>query len=277
MTKHLHEIRDPIHVFIRIDDDERKLVDSRPFQRLRYIHQLALSFLVYPGATHRRFEHSLGVMELADRVFSVITNPDNRDDRVKGIFPDSNHLIEWRQTLRMAALCHDIGHLPFSHGAEKQLLAKGTDHENITLALINSPVMQNIWSSLEGTLTDGSLAANQCALSKRRFLAGLDAVTQVEVDEVLVRNARFGGEFFAAAKRRDTVAVGASPRKRVAIISRAARAAISGPVQCRRWRSWRLLDIGLPWAIRPRLIAAAALAASCFGKLPRWPNFTLAF
>lgn len=45
-----------------------RVVDSRPFQRLRHIHQLAMTFLVYPGATHRRFEHSLGVMELASRV-----------------------------------------------------------------------------------------------------------------------------------------------------------------------------------------------------------------
>src|SRR5262245_10374035 len=55
LAKNWHEIRDPIHVFIRLDHDERKVVDSRWFQRLRQIHQLALSYLVYPGATHRRF------------------------------------------------------------------------------------------------------------------------------------------------------------------------------------------------------------------------------
>ncbi len=52
MAKHLHEIRDPIHVFVRLNSDERKVLDSRPFQRLRHIHQLALSYLVYPAATH---------------------------------------------------------------------------------------------------------------------------------------------------------------------------------------------------------------------------------
>ena len=65
MPKDLHEIRDPIHNFILIETEERKILDSRPFQRLRHIHQLAMTYLVYPGATHRRFEHSLGVMELA--------------------------------------------------------------------------------------------------------------------------------------------------------------------------------------------------------------------
>ncbi len=72
MVKHFHEIRDPIHVFIRLSTDERNIVDTTPFQRLRHIHQLALTYLVYPGATHKRFEHSLGVMELASRVFDVI-------------------------------------------------------------------------------------------------------------------------------------------------------------------------------------------------------------
>jgi HD superfamily phosphohydrolase len=68
MAKHTHEIRDPLHVFIRLDSYERKVLNSRPFQRLRHIHQLGLTYLLYPGATHRRFEHSLGVMELAGRI-----------------------------------------------------------------------------------------------------------------------------------------------------------------------------------------------------------------
>jgi hypothetical protein len=72
MPKLLHEIRDPIHNFIRFDSDERRLLDSRPMQRLKHIHQLAMSYLVYPGATHCRFEHSLGVMELAGRVFDLV-------------------------------------------------------------------------------------------------------------------------------------------------------------------------------------------------------------
>ena len=57
-----HEIRDPIHTFIKMNNDEKLNLDSTYFQRLRSIHQLAMSYLVYPGATHKRFEHSLGVM-----------------------------------------------------------------------------------------------------------------------------------------------------------------------------------------------------------------------
>jgi hypothetical protein len=49
MSKMIHEIRDPIHIFIKVDTQERTILDSRPFQRLRYIHQLAMTYLVYPG------------------------------------------------------------------------------------------------------------------------------------------------------------------------------------------------------------------------------------
>ncbi len=145
MVKHLHEIRDPIHVFIRLTTDERKVLDSRPFQRLRQIHQLAMAYLVYPGATHRRFEHSLGVMELASRVFDVITVDENIHDKVRYILPPDQKKGYWRSILRMAALCHDLGHLPFSHGAEKELLPEGWDHERITAEIIRSDEMEKIW------------------------------------------------------------------------------------------------------------------------------------
>ncbi len=123
--QHIHEIRDPIHVFIRMDGDERRVLDSRPFQRLRHIHQLAMTYLVYPGATHRRFEHSLGVMDLAGRVFDIVTNPDNVTESVKkrlGPISLPDPRAYWRRIIRMAALCHDIGRLPFSHAAEKDLM-----------------------------------------------------------------------------------------------------------------------------------------------------------
>ena len=113
MPKDLHEIRDPIHNFIRVQTEERKILDSRPFQRLRHIHQLAMTYLVYPGATHRRFEHSLGVMELAGRVFDIVTKESHLyTDSARDVVP-RNKLDYWRQVVRMAALCHDIGHLPF--------------------------------------------------------------------------------------------------------------------------------------------------------------------
>jgi HD superfamily phosphohydrolase len=149
MKKHTHEIRDPIHTFIRIDSDERDAVDARPLQRLRHIHQLAMSHLVYPAATHSRFEHSLGVMELAGRVFDVITPPENvRHESVRQIIPAGDELRYWRRALRMAALCHDVGHLPFSHTAERELLPTGWDHERLTVGIIRDPAMDRIWQSM---------------------------------------------------------------------------------------------------------------------------------
>ena len=147
--KHAHEFRDPIHTFITVRTDERTVINSRPFQRLRQIHQLALTYLVYPGATHRRFEHSLGVMHLASLIFDVVTSSENLlSDSVRELVPDADALRYWRAVVRMAALCHDIGHLPFSHAAEHKLLPEGWDHERITIDLIRSPEMSDIWSKM---------------------------------------------------------------------------------------------------------------------------------
>jgi len=153
MPKSRHEFRDPVHVFIRLDSDERKVVDSAPFQRLRHIHQLAMTCQVYPGATHRRFEHSLGCMELATRIFNTIIQPENHQDLPKQIrdqLPEmtrQDRLNHWRKTLRLAALCHDLGHLPFSHAAEG-LLPKGVTHETMTKRFILEE-MRDIWADME--------------------------------------------------------------------------------------------------------------------------------
>lgn len=148
------EIRDPIHVFVRIKPHEEKIIGSRAFQRLRHIHQLALTYLVYPGATHRRFEHSLGVMEMASRIYDVVTNPQNiHHESVKEIVPrarDDQHDHEyWGRVLRCAALCHDLGHLPFSHAAEKQLLPEGWDHERLSEAVILGEELKPLWKALK--------------------------------------------------------------------------------------------------------------------------------
>lgn len=154
MHKSSHEFRDPVHVFIRLDADERKVVDSVPFQRLRHIHQLAMTYLVYPGATHKRFEHSLGCMELASRIFDTITKPEHLDalpgdvrERLRPKLGKQENLAYWRKTVRMAALCHDLGHLPFSHAAE-DLLPDKIDHETMTLRIICEE-MSKIWRAME--------------------------------------------------------------------------------------------------------------------------------
>ncbi|MHC1756220.1 MAG: HD domain-containing protein [Methanosarcina sp.] len=151
MVKNIHELRDPIHNFIHVNSKERMVIDSRPFQRLRYIHQLALTYLIYPGATHRRFEHSLGVMELASRVYDIVTNPNNiHHDSIREIVPKDEYYRQyWRLVLRIAALFHDVGHLPFSHAAEDELLPDGWNHEKITIEIIRSEEMEKIWQKLK--------------------------------------------------------------------------------------------------------------------------------
>jgi len=149
VPKEFNEIRDPVHVFVNADPDELAVVNSRPFQRLRHIHQLALTYLIYPGATHRRFEHCLGVMEIAGRIYDVVMRAENLSDTVREVVPGSRRKREyWRSVLRMAALCHDIGHLPFSHTAEKELLPEGVVHEQITRALITSDEMKPVWDAM---------------------------------------------------------------------------------------------------------------------------------
>jgi len=145
-----YKICDPIHGFIRFNEIERKLINSPPFQRLRYIHQMGCAYLIYPGATHKRFEHSIGTMELVTRIYDNIVHPRNLlPSLFEGSLPESEkELYYWRQILRLAALCHDLGHLPFSHTAEADLLPLG-GHEKWTIKLIQSQGLQHIWSEVE--------------------------------------------------------------------------------------------------------------------------------
>lgn len=154
-VKIFHEIRDPIHVFIKLDSQEREVVDSRPFQRLRHIHQLGMTYLVYPGATHKRFEHSLGVMELAGKVYDLITSKIVHPEVVKLLpqLKDDAQKNYWRRVVRMAALCHDLGHLPFSHAAEKELLPEGWNHESLTKELVLKSELKDIWRKQKPPLT----------------------------------------------------------------------------------------------------------------------------
>jgi hypothetical protein len=94
-------IKDPVHGYVEVEDFALALLDSPVLQRLRYIKQLGFSYLVYPGANHTRFEHSLGTMFLA------------------GVASRRFGLSDHEHTLVVAAaLLHDIGHGPFSHASE---------------------------------------------------------------------------------------------------------------------------------------------------------------
>ena len=123
----VRQIRDPIHGWVRLTEEESRLIDSPFMQRLRFVKQLGYAFLVYPGATHSRFEHSLGAMHLADiwvrelinrirtQSIKVVDNSGKQTRRV--LIGELEDLGEEAiiASARVAALIHDAGHLPYSH------------------------------------------------------------------------------------------------------------------------------------------------------------------
>ncbi len=116
------DIIDPVHGFIRAGDGgggpaELEIIDSPAFQRLRRIRQLSGAHLVYPGAHHTRFEHSLGVMHIAGQAALSLR--------------EGGHISEGQaEALRLAGLLHDIGHGPFSHPFD-EVAGNGAAHERM--------------------------------------------------------------------------------------------------------------------------------------------------
>ena len=120
----MKEVADPLYGFVRLKDLELKIIDSFPFQRLRYIKQLGVAYLVFPSAHHTRFEHAIGVLNIADRLSNFLS-------------PEEKALI------RLAGLLHDVGHPPFSHTTEV-LLPKENTHEDFTERIILETEIYNI-------------------------------------------------------------------------------------------------------------------------------------
>jgi len=104
------EVRDPIHAGIGLDEAEAKAVGNPWVQRLRMIRAVGFSGLPFPGAIHTRFSHSLGVMHVAGQAFDAAYR--NWD------FEQPGARARFRAAVRLAALCHDLGHGPYSHCSE---------------------------------------------------------------------------------------------------------------------------------------------------------------
>lgn len=118
-------MRDPIHNYIDYNlEIEEKIIDTEIFQRLRRIYQLSSGRFVYPGATHSRFEHSLGTMHLAGKFAErVLYNPVSK---IETTYEDKNYLLE---TVRLAGLLHDIGHGPYSHAFDEAIISTSKNLE----------------------------------------------------------------------------------------------------------------------------------------------------
>ena len=101
-------IRDPVHGDLQFTDSERRVMDTRQFQRLRGVRQTGTAYLVYPGCVHTRFEHSLGTAAMARRILSVLK------DHGENISEEQEEIVT------LSALVHDISHLPFGHTFEDE-------------------------------------------------------------------------------------------------------------------------------------------------------------
>src|SRR5437868_6224857 len=185
-------LRDPLWNNIRVDELTLKLVDTEIFQRLRYVRQLGLAYLVYPGATHTRFEHALGAYNLARRALGLL---DQESALAK--VPAEDCLL-----VRVAALLHDVGHYPFSHALEEigvlhheevagPLLSEG-DAAAVLTEEIGAGAPQRILALIRGTsesplqgLVSGSLDLDKIEYLKRDALMCGVPYGEIDADRLI--------------------------------------------------------------------------------------------
>jgi HD superfamily phosphohydrolase len=168
-------IRDPLWNNIRLDPLAFELIDTPAFQRLRYVRQLGLAFLVYPGATHARFEHALGTYHLARRTLTLF----EEHEHFASLDRDECQLI------RAAALLHDVGHYPFSHALEE---IGAMHHEEVARPLICDGEVAAIRgqsdSPLQG-LISGSIDLDKLDYLRRdAFMCGV-SYGEIDVDRLI--------------------------------------------------------------------------------------------
>jgi deoxynucleoside triphosphate triphosphohydrolase SAMHD1 len=120
-----------VHDSIRVSSTALKIINTHEFQRMRNIKQLGLCHYVYPAATHTRFEHSIGVYYLAGKMIEKIQQQyPNREYDIPEFGPDKKKLThKIAECIKIAALCHDVGHGPFSHIFD-DILLKDSTHPN---------------------------------------------------------------------------------------------------------------------------------------------------
>lgn len=108
-------LRDAVHGDVYLTREEGRILDTRAMQRLRHVRQLGTAYLVYPGANHTRFEHSIGTLHVAQRMIDAIRRNHAIDPgRSRDVSPDETRVV------RMAALLHDVTHIPQGHSIEDQ-------------------------------------------------------------------------------------------------------------------------------------------------------------
>ena len=179
MKKNYLDIIDPIHDFIRVYDHELKIIDNPIFQRLRRIKQLSGAHLTYPAAQHTRFEHSLGVMQIAGQAGQAL--------KEKGILNQDTIEI-----LRLAGLLHDIGHGPFSHLFEEIMHQKKISHEDFGRKIILNSVIGDALS--KNGFDKKKIAKIAFGDSKHQYLNEIiSGVLSADMMDYLLRDGYFTG------------------------------------------------------------------------------------
>ena len=178
-------VRDPLWDNIRLDGSALRVLDTPAVQRLRYVRQLGHAFLVYPGATHSRFEHALGAYHLTKSALTALAERGELD-------PASE---DERLAARLAALLHDIGHYPFSHSLEE---AGFLHHESLGVAKLTRGELGEVLVSIGGP----SLAGGIGDLIRGRSASPLGGLISGSLDldkiEYLSRDARMCGVPYGA-------------------------------------------------------------------------------
>lgn len=181
--KPFKDIHDPIWGTNRFSWRELVVIDSPIIQRLRRIHQTGLAYYVYPSARHSRFEHSLGVVTVATRVFDAVAQRyAGRLEEIADSLGRPNHKVDdtisrWRQELRLAALLHDTGHSILSHASERvygqlELLKKAAEElSEVAAAKKKAGEVLSYCLTKTGALND-MLARAKAKLMKGCDLAG---------------------------------------------------------------------------------------------------------
>lgn len=194
------DIRDPIWGYITIPDDLVDVVDSEDFQRLRDISQLGHVLLVYPGARHSRFEHSLGVFHLACQFIRQLLAAEPSPDFSK----------EDVRVLLAASLLHDIGHYPFSHLLE-EMQSIFVDHEERGRQIIEDPATE-VHGALSAAGIDPRRVANVIDYRNEsvdipredlRLAHILSGTLDPDKVDYLLRDARYCGVPFGESVNRD--------------------------------------------------------------------------
>jgi len=182
-TNYWGEIKDPVHGYVYITENEKTVIDSYPVQRLRRLRQLAGAEYVYPGANHTRFEHSVGVMYLAGK---VVENSNI-----------SSHISkEEAEMVKIAALLHDVGHGPFSHVFEHLLIKElSKTHEDITSWMIEKSELADMLDQIGFEPKEVSeLAVGKRRKPKKAFLDQIrSSAVDVYKQDFIVRDTQHTG------------------------------------------------------------------------------------